>query len=73
MYEQADVVYILNRDIMTSDLYYCESRWYIVLGGNALVSPFNSRDLHDVINRCKLTGPGFLPYVVMAGTPRVLL
>ena len=69
MYEQADVMCILNQDIMTSDSHYCESRWYIRLGGNTLVSPFYTRDLHDVINRCKLTGPGFPPYINMVGTP----
>ena len=56
-YEQVSVMCILNWDIMTSESHYCESRWYIGLGGNNLVSPFYTRSLHVVINRCRLTGP----------------
>ena len=67
-YEQSGVMCILNQDIINSNSHYFESRWYIGLGGNALVSPFYTSDLHVGINRCKLTGPGFLPYMDMAGT-----
>ena len=54
-------MYILNRDIITSDSHYCDSRWYLVFGGNALVSPFYTIDLQILINRCKLIGDGFPP------------
>ena len=66
-YEQADAMCILNWNIMTSNPHYCESHRYLVLGGNALVSPFYTRDLHVLINRCRLTGT-FPTYVDMAGT-----
>ena len=67
--EQTNVMWILNRDIITSNSYYCESRWYLGLDGNALVSPFYTRDLNIGINRCKWTGPGFLPFMDISGTP----
>ena len=54
---------------MTSDSHYCESHWYLGLGGNALASPFYTEALHVVINSCRLSGPGLPPYVDMAGTP----
>ena len=41
---------------MTSNSLYCESRWYLGLGRNALVSPFYTRDLQVATNRCRLTG-----------------
>ena len=47
---------ILNLDIMTSGSIYCDSRWYLVLGGNAFVLPFDTRYLHVLINRCRLAG-----------------
>ena len=69
MYEQAYSMCILNWDIMTINSHYCESRWYLVLGGNALVSPLYNRDLRILINRCKLTGPSFPPFAGLTGTP----
>ena len=60
---------VLIQDIITSNSHYFESRWYIGLGGNALVSPFYTRALQVLINRCRLTGPGLPPYVDMEGTP----
>ena len=54
---------------MNSNSHYCESRWYLGLGRNVLVSPFYNWALHVVINRCRLTGTGFPPYLDMAGTP----
>ena len=54
---------------MTGDSHCFELRWYLRLGGNALISPFYNRDLHVVINRCRLTRPGFPPYVDIVGTP----
>ena len=69
MYNQNDAMCILNWDIMTINSHYCESHWYIGLGRNTIVLPFYTRYLHVVINRCKLTGPGFLPYVDMLVTP----
>ena len=54
---------------MTINSHYCESRWYLVLGGDALVSPLYNRDLRVLINRCKLTGPSFLTYMDIAETP----
>ena len=69
MYKQADVIRTLNRDIMTSNSQYCESNWYIGLGGNDLVSSFYTWALNVVINWCKLTDIGFLSYVDMAITP----
>ena len=46
----------LNQDIMTSNSQYLDSRVYLGFGWNALVSPFYTRALHVVINRCRLTG-----------------
>ena len=65
MYNQANVMCILNQDIMTSNSLYCESRWYLGLVKNALVSPFYTRAFHVVINRCSLTGyfPAICGYV----------
>ena len=47
---------IVNWYIMTRKSLYCEPRWYLGLGRNALVSPFNTCNLHVVINMCRLTG-----------------
>ena len=69
MFTQADVICVLNRDIMTSDSHYCESLWYLGIGRNILVSPFYTRYLHVVINRRELTGPGFPLYMDMVGIP----
>ena len=55
-YKQPGVMCILNWDIMTNESHYCESRWYIGLDGNTLVSPFYTRSLHVVINMWRLTG-----------------
>ena len=68
VFDQSDVICILNSDVMTINSHYCESRWYLVLGGDALVSPLYNRALHVLINRCKLTGPSFPTYMDMAGT-----
>ena len=54
---------------MTSESHYCESHWYLGLGGNTLVSPFYTRALHIGISRCNLNGTGFPPYMDMAGSP----
>ena len=59
---------ITNQDIITSDSHYCDSIWYIGIGGNDSVSPFYTRDFHVGINMCRLTGPGFPPYVYIVGT-----
>ena len=58
-------------DIMTGNSHYCDSRWYLGLGGNALASPFYTRYLNVGINMCNLTGPSFLPYMDMAGNPSI--
>ena len=55
-YKQPGVMCILNWDITINESNYCESRWYIGLDGNTLVSPFYTRDLHVVINMCRLIG-----------------
>ena len=55
-YKQAVAVSNLNQDIMTSDSQYLDSRGYLGFGWNALVSPFYTRALHVVIDRCRLTG-----------------
>ena len=69
MFDQSNVMFILNQDIMTSNSHYCESSWYLGLVNNTLVSPFYTRYLHVVINRCNLTGPGFPSYMDMSGIP----
>ena len=69
VFEQANVMWILNRDIITSYSHYFELCWYLGLGRNTLDSTFYNRYLHVGINRCKLTGPGLPPYIDMKGFP----
>ena len=54
---------------MISDSLYCESRWYIGLGGNVLVSLFYTRYLQVVINSCRLTG-SFIIICGYGGNPK---